>query len=506
MKTASSAIFDLIHSLSKTEKRYFAVQASKHTIGEQNQYQQLFNLIADQTSYNETAIKEKWLAQGGSAHFAVLKRQLYDQVLSALHHYHAARSWQEQLKTMLHQAEILLQKGLYKPCQQQLKKCKVELEKHEALEWWPEYYRIVRNLNSKTYFKGKGRHDLGKEAQDELAALKELQQAKQLEQKADQIAWLHYSKMSGRDEQVKNELKEHINKLGELKTDLLRNQLNQNRALGTAHFVLGDVGIAYRHNSAAVRLLENNDAIDRYPDRYFSMLNNYLIDSLVTGRTEEVITGLKKLRALGDRPVFRKLHQLPANIFRLGYQLELNMHLRQGNFEEAPRLSNEINEGLRKHKVVVHNKMSFQYLLAYLHFGNADFQATIDHLQLIIDEPDQQAVQEIQRFARMLLLIAHYESKNYRLLESLIESTYRYQKSRGKLLQAEQLLLHLLRKINYVDEQHISHALFTAFRDKLGKALEDANETRILNYFNLSAWAESHLTGLSFGEVYRNKR
>jgi len=43
----STELFDLIRSLSQSEKRYFKVYASKHVIGKENNYVRLFEAIGD---------------------------------------------------------------------------------------------------------------------------------------------------------------------------------------------------------------------------------------------------------------------------------------------------------------------------------------------------------------------------------------------------------------------------------------------------------------------------
>ena len=57
---ASEDLHKLIKSLSQSEKRFFKIYASRHVIGEQNNYVQLFDAIANQKNYNEKAIKEKF--------------------------------------------------------------------------------------------------------------------------------------------------------------------------------------------------------------------------------------------------------------------------------------------------------------------------------------------------------------------------------------------------------------------------------------------------------------
>ncbi|MFL2570564.1 MAG: hypothetical protein ACJ0QL_01640 [Parvicellaceae bacterium] len=55
---SSHALFDLISSLTMSEKRYFKLFSSRHVIGESNDYIHLFNAIEKQKVYSEDVLKK----------------------------------------------------------------------------------------------------------------------------------------------------------------------------------------------------------------------------------------------------------------------------------------------------------------------------------------------------------------------------------------------------------------------------------------------------------------
>ena len=55
---ASDHLYKLVKSLSKAEKRYFKIFTSRHTIGESNSYQEVFDYIDKMSDYDEQMIKE----------------------------------------------------------------------------------------------------------------------------------------------------------------------------------------------------------------------------------------------------------------------------------------------------------------------------------------------------------------------------------------------------------------------------------------------------------------
>ena len=65
-------IYQLVHSLTKAEKRYFQRSASLHVIGEKNNYLKLFEALNRQKKFDEQEIIKEFRGQ----HLYLLKRHL----------------------------------------------------------------------------------------------------------------------------------------------------------------------------------------------------------------------------------------------------------------------------------------------------------------------------------------------------------------------------------------------------------------------------------------------
>ena len=70
----STELFQLIKSLSKSEKRYFKLTSSLQS-GEKN-YMKLFDAIEEQTEYDEDAIKSKFKTETFIKHLPSEKNHL----------------------------------------------------------------------------------------------------------------------------------------------------------------------------------------------------------------------------------------------------------------------------------------------------------------------------------------------------------------------------------------------------------------------------------------------
>ena len=77
-----------------------------------------------------------------------------------------------------------------------------------------------------------------------------------------------------------------------------------------------------------------------------------------------------------------------------------------------------------------------------LYFGLAHYETTIDYLNKIINwKVDLRT--DLQCYARLLHLIAHYEIGNYQLIEYLAKSVYRFMAKMQNLSVVEEAIFKL---------------------------------------------------------------
>ena len=100
---SSHALFDLISSLTMSEKRYFKLFSSRHVIGESNDYIHLFNAIDKQNVYSEDVLKKASYVKNLSQE----KNYLYRLVLKSLNAYHSSLNNKSRIFEFLKQVEIL---------------------------------------------------------------------------------------------------------------------------------------------------------------------------------------------------------------------------------------------------------------------------------------------------------------------------------------------------------------------------------------------------------------
>ena len=127
----NEALFDLVKSMSKSEKRYFKLMSSRHTIGEENNYVRIFDHLDKQDSYDEESLFKKFKGEAFLNRFSITKKRLYDHVLSALDSFHSSNSIEAQIHKMLHSADILFERSLYDQSRRILRSAEKLAKKYE---------------------------------------------------------------------------------------------------------------------------------------------------------------------------------------------------------------------------------------------------------------------------------------------------------------------------------------------------------------------------------------
>ncbi|HAY35273.1 MAG TPA: hypothetical protein PK536_05545, partial [Ignavibacteria bacterium] len=111
MKT-NTELFDLIKSLSPSEKRYFKLNASVQKGN--TKYLKLFDLIDSQKTYNEKALKSIKGNEDLRKNFNFTKSYLSKLIFKSLLNYKNEKSTDAKLFNMLQRCRILFQKALFR--------------------------------------------------------------------------------------------------------------------------------------------------------------------------------------------------------------------------------------------------------------------------------------------------------------------------------------------------------------------------------------------------------
>ena len=134
--TPSTDLHELIHSLTKMEKRYFKLYAARTSGTKQTSVLKVFDAIAKQKEYDEKALLGKFKNESFASNFPAYKNHIYTVVLRAIAHYRESSSPTDSITTQLRQVKILMENNLHKQAHklnQRIRSKAIEVEDFAAI-------------------------------------------------------------------------------------------------------------------------------------------------------------------------------------------------------------------------------------------------------------------------------------------------------------------------------------------------------------------------------------
>jgi tetratricopeptide (TPR) repeat protein len=184
---------------------------------------------------------------------------------------------------------------------------------------------------------------------------------------------------------------------------------------------------------------------------------------------------------------------------------KLNKHFMEGTFSKGLELVPYLEEKLLEYELYLdrHRVLVFYYKIASLYFGSGNFDKSIDYLNKIINWKVNLRT-DLQCYARLLHLIAHYELGNFELLEYLLKSVYRFMYKMQNLSTAEEEMFGFLRRSFRLSPRQLKPQ-FEMLLATL-KALEKNRlESRAFMYLDIISWLESKIGNKPVQAVIRQK-
>ncbi|MBT8205599.1 MAG: hypothetical protein KJO20_09515 [Eudoraea sp.] len=501
------ALFILVKSLSKSEKRQFKLYVGRLGVNTDAKFLALFNLLDKMKAYNEKLILESGIVK--KTQLSNLKAHLYKQILVSLRLNPVNQNIRVQIREQLDFATILYQKGLYKQSLKILDKAKaVAIDNEEKniayeiveLEKVIETQYITRSIPDRA---------------DELAV-----QAKRL---SDQNALTsHLSNLSlqlygmmlklgyvRNDEdyrKVQRYFKMHI---PEYKMEILgfREKLWLYKAHLWYSFLLQDFLSCYKYASKWVDLFYENERMIYLNPVFFLKGNHYLLESLFFVKySTQFRATLEKLEAVVEDKSFPRNDNISSLIFLYVNSNKLNLHFMEGTFEKALYLVKIIEYGINKHRdrIDEHHVMVLYYKIACLYFGIGDNKTCIAYLKRIINNKNLKMREDLMCFARVLSLVAHYEAGMDYHLEVQLKSTYKFLLKMNDLHAVQEEMIKFLRSLGDI-YPHELKAAFQQLYDRLKVYENHPYEKRAFLYLDILSWLESHLQNKPVAQIIREK-
>jgi len=184
---------------------------------------------------------------------------------------------------------------------------------------------------------------------------------------------------------------------------------------------------------------------------------------------------------------------------------KINQHFMKGTFEEGLSLIPPIEEKMQGLHLFVdsHRILVLNYKFAMLYFGSGDYNRCIDYLQKIINDKTNLRY-DLQCYARVVHLMAHYELGNDMLMESLSKSVYRFMAKMKNLTKVEEAMFKFLRQSIPLSPREITPR-FEKLLQTIKHLEKNRFETRAFAYLDIISWVEGKVYNKPMSKVIHEK-
>ena len=498
MKIPTDNLFQLIQAMTASEKRYL----KRHYASEKSITTELFDFINNLKTYNEEEVKENFIQSKVAKNLKVYKVQLTDLILKSLISYHNKKSIRSKIRIGLEETELLMTKQLYNLAQSRVKKIKelcLKYEEHEYI-FAILYYEIMIN----SFF-------------DVRLKIADYPILEEFDQYADKIKNTYQLKKINftLNDKNNNKLTEKLSKEEEKKyTRILdiqsekakegkltfNEQYYLNSSLSLINKLVNDnPDKEYNFKKKNVDLFEANPHfIDNHTSYYYAALYNFLICCRRAGKDEELVAGIKKIKALTNDYPF-----LERNLTFV-YYLEIKHNFQKGNYEALiDEFENAIIKHIKKHSQSEESLPALCFIYFTLTHMILNHPQKVQFYLRRLHAMSKQLNPSYSLFFDILELISHYETGDYEVIQNLLASLKRKDKKQTDKDTFYSEILNFFSDI--IHDSSDKMLLINDLRSKAAVAQKDGL-LNLLQEFLLDDWLKSIENRQSFSEFAKTRQ
>jgi len=489
------ALFTLIKSLSKSEKRQFKLYAGRLGGNLQANFMALFNLLDRVSVFSEALVLSKTKIK--KQQISNTKAHLYKQILISLRFNPIHQNARAIIREQFDFAAILYSKGLYKQSLKMLEKAKeyainngennlayeiVEFEKVIESQY------ITRSMSNRA-------DELSKQAKE--LSLKNVRISKLSNLSLQLYSLLLKEGYVKGDEDSKSLIKYFNKRLPKYDSSEMgfREKLFLYKAFLWRSLILQDFVLSYKYAQKWVALFDENPKMKKQNPVFYIKGLDYLLEALFFIKHRTMFNKvLQKLRTDLDLENITINENTKTLSFLCYSQNKLNLFFLEGKFTKGLVYVNQLLRELKNYesKIDAHHVMVFYYKIASMYFGAGKNEECIFYLEKIISNKALKMREDLLCFARILNLVAHYDAGLDENIEKLIVSTYKFLVKMNDLHEVQRKMILFLKNLNNIYPQDLKKA-FIKLYDDLKVYENHPFEKRAFLYLDVLSWLESKI-------------
>ncbi len=504
---STDALFQLIKSLEKSEKRNFKLYVKRNSPGEDLKTIRLFDALDKMHDYDEAGLLKK-NPDIKKQQLSNLKASLYKQLLASLRIIRDEDNIDMQLHEQMDHSRILFNKGLYLQSLKALDKVKDLAKSHHQLTFLQQALFFEKKIE--TLYITRSMQNRAEQLADESNEVNDaLTLVNKLSNLSLQLYGWYIQNGHARNERDVKSVQEFF-QLNLPADAALAKGFYEKIYLYQSYcwyaFIRLDFLQYYRHCQKWVDLFE------KYPQMlavetasYIKGMHNLMSAHFDLRNPEKLEECIRKFEKFARHKLVLQNDNNRILTYVYLYTARINLYFLQGTFNKGLLMVPHLEEMLKEYGIYLdtHRVLVFYYKIASLYFGSGDNEKAIDYLNRIINQKADLRT-DLQCYSRLLHLIAHYELGNFELLEYLIKSVYRYMARMENLSKVEEEMFTFLRR-SFTVGAHALRPEFEKLLNKLKKYEGNPLETRAFAYLDVISWLESKINNVNVQDVIREK-
>lgn len=501
---STDALFILVKSLEKGEKRNFKLYAARNSASADLKIVQLFDALDKMKDYDE----EELLRKNESIQkqqLSNLKAHLYDQILSSLRILKQSENIDLQIHEQLDHAKILYNKGLYLQSLRLLDKIKTLTKQNNQVTFLLQVLFLEKKIESLHITRS-----MQDRAQQLSTEIDEVNERLELIAKTSNLSLQLYSWYiqhgHARNEEDRKTLDALIQDPIIERVKLVKGfyeRLYRYQCFCWYGFITQDFLMHYRYAQKWVDLFDKEEGMKQIESaQYIKGLHNLISAHFDIKNIDKFKETICLLEQFSETPIVLNNKNNLIQSFVYLFIAKINQHFLEGTFSEGLVMIPSMEEKLKEIEMYMdsHRVLVFYYKIACLYFGAGDPAKTIDYLNSIINWKVNLR-DDLQCYARLLHLIAHYELGNMEVVAYLSKSVYRFMSKMKNLGAVEEVLFNFLRSAIQLGKQ----ASFENLLITLQPLEKNKLESRAFMYLDIISWLESKIQNKEVQTIIKEK-
>ncbi|MFV0605915.1 MAG: hypothetical protein ACK5NK_08760 [Niabella sp.] len=500
-------LFQLIQSLEKSEKRNFKLYIKRSSGNEDLKIIKLFDAIDKMNPYDEQVLLKK-LKDVTKPQLSNLKSHLYKELLASLRLLKSGDSLDLQLNELFDSAHILYKKGLFYQSLRIIERAKEMAKLNQKFFFLPLLLSLEKRIEALNVT------DTFPSRIDELS-----EEANEANTKLDMVTRLSnlslqmygffiangHARNEDEEEKVKKFFKQSLPS-GSAQQEGFYEKLYYYQSYTWFAFIRQDFLQYYKYAQKWVTLFDDRPNMIRVETGHYIRGFHSLLNAHFDLRNyDKLHEDIMKFEVFSQSKRVQTNENFTVQSFVYLAGAKINFYIITGLTKEGLAAVPQIEEKLDEYSIFLdkHRVMVITYKIAMLYFLSGDYSICIDYIQKIINDSSGLRT-DLQCYARLVHLLAHYEMGNLELMDSLTRSVFRYMSRMKNLTVIEQEMFRFLRNSFKFTRRQLKPE-FEKFLNKVKHLEGNRFETRSFAYLDIISWLESKVEGKSMQEIIYNK-